>query len=345
MAASCGSVRDLPLRICRSPKNSSAGIEAMAFDSNHLPDRQNSDQAAADEHASGREPAPGDGGSGRESKQREQEKAAEQIEEHSPLRVGIIYDSVRRAGEEELSRSSSALVWSGLAAGLSMGFSLVLTGLLHSGIPDTSWRPLVAKFGYTAGFLIVILGRQQLFTENTLTVILPLLNRKDWSTLRNVLRLWSIVLLSNLIGALVFAWVVGNADIFSPDRLQSMTEVGLEAAAGDFGHKFLTGIFGGWLIALMVWLLPAAESARFWVIIFVTYIVGLGDFSHVIAGSVEVLLLVTTGLLGWGEFLGNFLLPALLGNIVGGVSLVALLSHAQVVAGTSSQPPERAGTP
>jgi formate/nitrite transporter FocA (FNT family) len=258
---------------------------------------------------------------------------ATEVEERASIGVKIVYDAIRLEGEEELRRSSSALAWSGLAAGLSMGFSLVMDGLLRHALPPAPWRPLISKFGYTTGFVIVVLARQQLFTENTLTVILPFLNRKDWLTARNVLRLWSIVLIANLIGALVFAWVVGNTPIFDPARQESFAEVGLEAAAGSFGVKLLTGIFGGWLIALMVWLLPAAEAARLWVIILITYMVGLGDFSHVIAGSVEVLYLVTTGALGWGFFLGEFLLPALIGNIIGGVSLVALLSHAQVVAG------------
>ncbi len=263
----------------------------------------------------------------------ENEKAARESEDRAAIHVAVVYDAIRTEGEEELRRSSAALAWSGLAAGLSMGFSLVMSGLLRHGLPPAGWRSLVSKIGYTAGFLIVVLGRQQLFTENTLTVILPLLNRRDWATLRNVLRLWSIVLLANLLGALAFAWVVGNTDIFDPEQRRSFTEIGLEAAAGGFGKILLTGIFGGWLIALMVWLLPAAEAARFWVIIFITYLVGLGNFSHVVAGAVEVLYLVTTGTIGWGAFLSGFLLPALLGNIIGGVSLVALLSHAQVVAG------------
>lgn len=260
-------------------------------------------------------------------------REAKEIEERAAIGVSIVYEAIRREGEEELRRSSAALAWSGLAAGLSMGFSLVMNGILRAALPPADWRPLISKFGYTTGFVIVVLARQQLFTENTLTVILPLLKRRNWATARNVLRLWSIVLIANLIGALAFAWIVGNTPIFDPVRQQSFTEVGLEAAAGSFGGKLLTGIFGGWLIALMVWLLPAAEAARFWVIILLTYMVGLGDFSHVIAGSVEVLYLVTTGVLGWGAYLGGFLLPALLGNIIGGISLVALLNHAQVVAG------------
>src|SRR5215213_8583656 len=71
----------------------------------------------------------------------------------------VVYKAILKEGEEELARSSSALFWSGLAAGLSMGFSMIAEGLLHAYLPDTYWRPLVAKFGYSAGFLIVILGR------------------------------------------------------------------------------------------------------------------------------------------------------------------------------------------
>src|SRR5579884_3436773 len=89
----------------------------------------------------------------------------------------VVYKAVCKEGADELERPSSALFWSGLAAGLSMGFSLVTEGLLSAYLPDSHWRPLVAKFGYSLGFLIVILGRQQLFTENTLTVILPLLSK------------------------------------------------------------------------------------------------------------------------------------------------------------------------
>jgi hypothetical protein len=102
-----------------------------------------------------------------------------QVEERGTPRAAVVYEIVREEGEHELTRTISALVWSGFAAGLSMGFSLVAEGLLRSHLPDAAWSPLIYKFGYCAGFLIVILGRQQLFTENTLTVILPLLLRKN----------------------------------------------------------------------------------------------------------------------------------------------------------------------
>ena len=254
-----------------------------------------------------------------------------QVEKRSSPRAAVVYETILGEGEFELSRTVSALAWSALAAGLSMGFSLVAEGLLRAHLPDTKWRPLISKFGYATGFLIVILGRQQLFTENTLTVILPFLLRKDRETLLCVLRLWTVVFLANLAGAFVFAWVVSHTDIFTPDINQTFQEIGREAMEGSWATIFLRAIFAGWLIAMMVWLLPASGDARVWVIIIMTYLVGLGGYAHIIAGSVECFYALLTGVSDWSHYFAGWMLPTLLGNIVGGVSLVAVLGHAQVV--------------
>ena len=256
-----------------------------------------------------------------------------EAEERTAPGVLVVYHAIAKEGADELERSNSALAWSGLAAGLSMGFSLVTEALINHLLPaDADWRPLISKLGYGVGFLIVVLGRQQLFTENTLTVILPLLQRRDRRTLLNVLRLWGIVLGANLLGTLGFALVLGHTSVFDLDAQSEFATLGRAALEPAFGTLLLRGIFAGWLIALMVWLLPYAETARIWVILLITYVVGLGHFSHVIAGSVSTLYLVVTGESGVFEYLGGFLLPVLIGNILGGVSLVAALAHAQFAA-------------
>jgi formate/nitrite transporter FocA (FNT family) len=267
---------------------------------------------------------------------REREARQQASEDRSAPPGHEVYGAIEQEGESELRRSNSALAWSGLAAGMSMGFSMVAQALLTTGLPAAPWAPLVAKLGYSMGFLIVVLARQQLFTENTLTVILPLLHAWDRRTLLNVLRLWACVLAANLVGALAFAWVAAHSSVFEANVRAEFALLGRQAMAPGFGTLFLRGIFAGWLIALMVWLLPYAETARIWVIILVTYVISLGNFSHCIAGSVDTLYLVVTGERGLGAYAGHFLAPALLGNVVGGVALVAALAHAQFVGSEQS---------
>lgn len=261
----------------------------------------------------------------------------EEADERSSPSGRIVYKAVLKEGEEELARPSAALFWSGLAAGLSMGFSMISEGLLRSHLPDSDWRPLLAKLGYTVGFLIVILGRQQLFTENTLTPILPLLKRRNISTLLNVLRLWGVVLVANLLGALAVGSALADTQALDLSTRQAFLDIGHEAMAHGFGVVLWRGVFAGWLLALMVWLLPFAETGRVAVIIIITYLVGLGQFSHSIAGSVETFALAAAGEKPWLTVLGGFLVPTLIGNILGGVTLVAAINHAQVVAGETGE--------
>ncbi|HEX8500376.1 MAG TPA: formate/nitrite transporter family protein [Pyrinomonadaceae bacterium] len=251
------------------------------------------------------------------------------VERRSAPRTEVVYEAVREEGEGELRRAAPALAWDGLAAGLTMGFSLVAEGLLRAHLPEAQWRPLVAKLGYSVGFLIIVLGRHQLFTENTLTAVLPLLQRPYASTLARVLKLWAVVLAANLAGAVLFAFVVARTGLFDPHVREAFGAIGREALEGWWALTLLRGVFAGWLIAMMVWMLPASESARFFVVVVMTYVVALGGFAHIVAGSVETLYVVWTGGAGWGDYLG-WMLPTLAGNIVGGTALVAALGHAQV---------------
>jgi formate/nitrite transporter FocA (FNT family) len=261
----------------------------------------------------------------------------EEAEERSAPSGAVVYTAILKEGEEELERSSSALFWSGLAAGMSMSFSLIGEGLLRAHLPNTQWRPAVVKLGYSVGFLIVILGRQQLFTENTLTPMLPLLLRKEAKIFANVMRLWVIVLVANLVGAFLVALLIAKTDVFHEHVKKTFLDIGYEAMQPAFLTILLRGIFAGWLIALMVWLLPFAESARVWVIIIITYIVGLGAFSHIIAGAVEVFTLAAATQTTWGSVFGHYIVPTLIGNIIGGVTLVAAINHAQIVSGEKGQ--------
>jgi formate/nitrite transporter FocA (FNT family) len=267
-----------------------------------------------------------------DEKDDENEKKKSEAEERSAPDGAVVYEAIRREGESELSRTTSALAWSGVAAGLSMGFSLIGKAVLKHHLPDAQWAPLVTNFGYAFGFLFVILGRQQLYTENTLTVILPFLQEKKLRVLANIARLWVVVLVANLAGAFAFAAVMARTVAVSPAVRESMHAIAEKAMEPDFVTLVVRGIFAGWLIALMVWLLPFAEELRVVVIILVTYLVGIAELPHIIAGAVDVFFLVADGTTSLATALGAFVLPTFLGNTIGGVTLVALLGHLQFAA-------------
>ncbi|HKU67864.1 MAG TPA: formate/nitrite transporter family protein [Candidatus Baltobacteraceae bacterium] len=256
----------------------------------------------------------------------------QEVKQRSALRAAVVFETIRREGETEISRPALALAFSGLAAGLSMGASLVGTGVLRAYLPDAPWRTLGENLGYTLGFLIVILGRQQLFTENTLTAILPVLDDPDKpKKLAQMLRLWTIVLVTNLIGAAIFAEVVAKTAMFDPKIKAAFLQIGMQAVHPSFGEIVWRGILAGWLIALVVWLLPAANPQRVWIIVIITWLVGAAGLSHIIAGSVEALYVVAAGAWPWTQYVTNFLVPVFIGNCIGGVLLVAILNYGQVV--------------
>ncbi len=270
---------------------------------------------------------------GQEASDQSEDAEQQEVHERSAPSGKVVYKAILKEADAELERPSSALAWSGLAAGMSMGFSFIAEALIQSHLPDKPWRPLISKLGYSIGFVVVILGRQQLFTENTLTPVLPLLLRKDRKTLVNMLRLWGVVLAANLVGGFLVALAITKTDVFPSQVHDAFRELGHAAMSHSFMNTLLKGVFAGWLIALIVWLLPFAEAARFFVIILLTYIVGIGNFSHIIAGAVEVFSLALAGQKPWGSIFLHYLVPTLIGNTIGGVTLVAALNHAQVVAG------------
>ncbi|MFN3232251.1 MAG: formate/nitrite transporter family protein [Alphaproteobacteria bacterium] len=242
----------------------------------------------------------------------------------------MLHEIIREQGLDELSRRTSALWWSGLAAGLSMGMSMLAMGMIAAHLPDTEWAGLISKFGYTAGFLIVILARQQLFTENTITVLLPVVADRHWRYLPDMFRLWGVVLLANVVGAALFAWALVETAAFEPQFREATFEVAHHLMANDASAMFLKGIVAGWLIAGMVWLLPSAGAAKIWVILFVTYLIALGNFTHIVAGSAEAFALLFDGQETGARVLFTFFFPTLAGNVLGGSALFTLISYAQV---------------
>src|SRR5471032_210171 len=252
------------------------------------------------------------------------------VDKNQPPRAAVLHEIIRTQGDQELERSVAALWWSALAAGLTMGLSLMAMGLLNSRLPSGEAFKVIASFGYCAGFLAVILARQQLFTENTLTAVLPVMTKPTLNNVGRLLRLWSVVLVGNLCGTLLVAYVMLHLPIFDPKTDAAFIEIGKKVMENNVGQMFSKGIISGWMIATMVWMIPSLESAKMWIIVLITYLMALGDFTHIVVGSAEVSYLVFAGELPWKDFWLVFAGPTLAGNIIGGSFIFALLSHAQI---------------
>lgn len=258
------------------------------------------------------------------------------VTKNQPPRAAVLHEIIRLQGDMELERSIAALFWSALAAGLTMGLSLMGMGLLNSRLPDGDGFKVIASFGYCAGFLAVILSRQQLFTENTLTAVLPIMSKPTIKNFGRLLRLWAVVLVGNLMGTLLVAYVMLHLPIFDTQTDKAFLEIGRKVMENDASQMFAKGIISGWMIATMVWMIPSMESAKMWIIILITYLMALGDFTHIVVGTAEVSYLVFAGELPWKDFWLIFAGPTLAGNIIGGSFIFALISHAQIRSDTQT---------
>ncbi len=255
---------------------------------------------------------------------------SDEIDERLRLTSPTIYEIVSTEGEEELSRSLASLGWSGLAAGLCISFSLFCEGYIRYHLPAENDYFLLQKLGYTFGFIIVILGRLQLFTENTITVVLPLLEKRTLRNFTRTLKLWAVVLCTNFVGTFLAALLVSKYNFVSSDQLTILIDISKHAVHQDFFHIFQSAIPAGFLIACLVWMLPSAHGGtEFWVIMLMTYIIALGEFAHIVAGSTEAFMLLILGFSSYAETF-SFLTAAAAGNILGGTFLFALLAYNQV---------------
>lgn len=257
-------------------------------------------------------------------------KEQSDIEEAQRPRAPVVYEIVRLEGERELRGPVWSLWWSGVAAGISIGFSFLAQGAIAACLPDAPWRYAVAGLGYSTGFMIVILGRQQLFTENVLTAVLPVMTHWRMSWLLRMLRLWGIVLAANVAGCLVFAAAFAFLPITSGPITAALEELIRKVMENSAWEIFARGIGAGWLIAALVWIIASTEGLEFFVIGLLTYLIALFGFTHIVAGTAEVLYGWLMGLTTFREAALQFFLPALAGNVFGGTVLFSVLSYAQV---------------
>ncbi|HET7313382.1 MAG TPA: formate/nitrite transporter family protein [Salinisphaera sp.] len=252
-----------------------------------------------------------------------------QAESRARLSAPEVYQKIRAEGEEELARPNASLWWSGVGAGFAVAASVVAETALHDKLPDSGWRPFIESFGYSVGFVIVIIGRIQLFTENTITPILPLMAAPSSKLFFKTVRLWLIVFSANVVGAVLSA-LLAYYGYFTVSQMHSAIAVAEPLAHTGWLQMMLKGIPAGFLIASIVWMTPNSRGFEIWVIVMATYIIAVGGYTHVVVGSVEVSMLFFAGQMSLFNSIFVFLIPAFIGNVLGGSVLFSLLAYGQV---------------
>ncbi|MGR3373414.1 formate/nitrite transporter family protein [Pseudooceanicola nanhaiensis] len=255
----------------------------------------------------------------------------EAVSDNGRLSALTVYAIILREGEEELHRPKTSLWWSGVAAGIGISASVLGLGIFRAGLgPDFPYLWLVGSLGYTVGFVLVILCRMQLFTENTITVVLPLLANPDRGRLYSTLRLWGLVFAANMVGTFLTAAITIHGGILSDDIMLAVLDVSRHVAALSPSTSLLHGIPAGFFIAALVWMLPSSKGSEVIVIVLFTWLIAAGGFTHVVAGSNEIFCLVMNGELGIVTAFTHHIFPVLVGNIIGGTGLFAMLAYGQI---------------
>jgi len=243
-----------------------------------------------------------------------------------------IYERVKREGAAELDRPVAALAYSGLFAGASVGFGAIASAAAAVALAGHAEARLVGALFFPVGFIIVIIGRAQLFTENTLYPVTLVLDERRHLLI--TLRLWAVVLSTNLIGAALFALLATKTAALPADVVVKVVNNGHQATLGTWPSFFWSAVLGGWMIALVAWLIQSGSAVvgqilLIWSLVFT---VGLLGLDHSVSTTIEVICAAIKGHVDLGHAVAWFA-AVMMGNIVGGVLITAVLNYGQVRAG------------
>ncbi|MFT5245024.1 MAG: formate/nitrite transporter FocA (FNT family) [Psychroserpens sp.] len=268
-------------------------------------------------------------GKDQEKHQKELEKTSEKIDSVDEHRD--IISRVIREGEEIFKINNKAITLSAIIAGLEIGFSYFLICSLYYLLSGTMAENTIFKLFslvYPIGFILVVLGKSALFTEQTSVLTIPVLNGQR--TIWELLRVWGLVILGNLIGGILFTLFISllapNLNLFTHE---TMVKIGSHVVDYDAWVLFLSAIVAGWLMGLLNWLINSVKNSltRIFLIFMITGVIGFGGFHHSIVGNIEV----------FGAFLHSntitlldylaFLALAVVGNAIGGAVVVGLFKY------------------
>lgn len=248
-----------------------------------------------------------------------------------------VLDSIIEKGRHEIDRDTDGLFLSSLSAGLDIGFGPLLMAViltLSAGSYGDLGTELLLASAYSVGFIFVILGQSELFTEHTTLAVMPVIDGQE--SLKRLGRLWGIVYAGNIIGGLLFTGLavllMPGLSIISPAAFGTIAS---KLVSHQLHWILVAGVFAGWLMGLLAWLISTAQDtlSRIFLIWMVTATIGMLHLPHSIAGNVEVLFgLLTTSSITVMDYL-SFLTLATIGNAIGGAIFVGLMKYGHVTRG------------
>jgi formate/nitrite transporter FocA (FNT family) len=262
-------------------------------------------------------------------------------------KVEEVFDPLAEQGEEILQRSTFDLSLSGLIAGLDIGFGplamAVMAGRLHQLFHISVDQAIFfGGFLYPLGFVFVIMGKSELFTEDTLAPVAGML--ADYRKIGMLISSWIPIATANIVGAVAFSLFISQIGPVWQDYRPIYRAMGTPLVSQPFLQALLAAILAGWLVALIGWLIQSTKGSivHFFLIYVIAYLIVALALIHSIIGSIEVLTAMFAGApITWVDWFTRFLIPALIGNAIGGVVFVAGLKGFQAALSRSSPPPNQ----
>lgn len=237
-----------------------------------------------------------------------------------------IFQRIITAADEEMGTSTRELFFSALAG----GFAITITFLLYASLyASTDGHPILSAILYPIGFVYIILGGYQLYTENTLPPVTLVLERV--ASLPFLFYIWSVVFIGNAVGGSIGAFVLASTEIFSPEASLAAQKIAMKGFEASFGSLFFKASFAGLIVAGVVWLDYAARDtvSRFLFVYMAFLAIPLGNLYHSVVSTTELMYLVFHGQVAITSGLYGFVLPVLLGNTIGGVLFVTVVNYFQ----------------
>lgn len=259
-----------------------------------------------------------------------------------PKAIHEILDEQINIALHEHRRANIDLFLSGISAGLEIGFSVFLMGVMYTlfaGEISESSLKLILAGSYSLGFIFVIIGRSELFTEHTTLAVLPVLNRS--ASIGSLLILWILIYLGNIAGGTIFSVILAKLPVaLGVIDPEAFITIATGLIQFDWHLILGSGLLAGWLMGLLAWLIISSQDtfSRILIVIFITTVIGIGAPHHSIVGSIEVVtaMIVKGSEIGIADYF-HFQLWTTLGNIIGGVVFVALVKFSH------SKPAKRKG--